>query len=98
MHASNREFSAVDCCVVLHISSKQTSWTEGRLKLEKDSLGRASNPDIEVVEREHMFRVHVDGLYNVCCYFFTLNMKYANLMLVFLKSHVLLLLSLSMGE
>lgn len=48
------------------IKDPEMSWTEARSKLEKDALGRASNPDIDTTERERIFRVHIDGLYNRC--------------------------------
>lgn len=44
----------------------QTTWNEARSKLEKDSLGRASNPDLDAAEKERVFRAHIDGLYSVC--------------------------------
>ncbi len=43
----------------------QASWTEARLKLERDGLGRASNPDLDLPEREKLFREHVNDLYEV---------------------------------
>lgn len=58
--------SPVDWFFGLDARVKQMSWTEARSKLEKDALGRASNPDIDTTERERIFRVHIDGLYNVC--------------------------------
>lgn len=43
----------------------QASWTESRPKLEKDALGRATNPELDNVEREKLFRDHVKKLYDV---------------------------------
>lgn len=43
----------------------QASWTESRPKLEKDTLGRATNPELDNVEREKLFRDHIKALYDV---------------------------------
>jgi transcription elongation regulator 1 len=43
----------------------QASWTDTRPKLERDGLGRASNPDLDLPEREKLFREHVNDLYEV---------------------------------
>jgi len=48
------------------IKDPETSWVEARSKLEKDSLGRASNPDMDAAEKERIFRAHIDGLYSRC--------------------------------
>jgi transcription elongation regulator 1 len=44
----------------------QASWTDARPKLERDGLGRASNPDLDLPEREKLFREHVNDLYERC--------------------------------
>lgn len=48
------------------IKDCEASWTESRPKLEKDPLGRATNSDLDLAERERLFREHVNGLYERC--------------------------------
>uniref|UniRef100_A0A0C9QX05 TSA: Wollemia nobilis Ref_Wollemi_Transcript_2281_3725 transcribed RNA sequence n=1 Tax=Wollemia nobilis TaxID=56998 RepID=A0A0C9QX05_9CONI len=48
------------------IKDPEASWTESRPKLEKDPLGRATNPELDVADQERLFREHVNGLYERC--------------------------------
>ncbi|XP_057860984.2 pre-mRNA-processing protein 40C [Cryptomeria japonica] len=48
------------------IKDPEASWTESRPKLEKDPLGRAANPELDLADRERLFREHVNGLYERC--------------------------------
>eukprot|EP00252_Welwitschia_mirabilis_P018920 TRINITY_DN4241_c0_g2_i1.p1 TRINITY_DN4241_c0_g2~~TRINITY_DN4241_c0_g2_i1.p1 ORF type:complete len:714 (+),score=170.12 TRINITY_DN4241_c0_g2_i1:212-2143(+) len=45
------------------IRDPEASWTESRPILEKDPLGRATNPDLDPADKERLFREHVNGLY-----------------------------------
>jgi len=47
------------------IKDPEASWTDARPKLERDGLGRASNPDLDLPEREKLFWEHVNDLYEV---------------------------------
>eukprot|EP01018_Ginkgo_biloba_P031680 Gb_26149 [translate_table: standard] len=48
------------------IKDPEASWTESRPKLEKDPLGRATNPELDLADRERLFREHVNGLFERC--------------------------------
>lgn len=48
----------------------QASWTESKLKLEKDPQGRASNPDLDSTEMEKLFRDHIKMLHEVSLLFY----------------------------
>lgn len=45
--------------------SSQASWTEARPKLEKDPLGRATNSELDLSDRERLFREHVNEIFDV---------------------------------
>lgn len=45
------------------VKDPEASWTESKPKLEKDPLNRATNPELDNVERERLFREHVKALY-----------------------------------
>ncbi|PKA62757.1 Pre-mRNA-processing protein 40C [Apostasia shenzhenica] len=48
------------------IKDPKASWTESKLRLEKDPQGRASNPDLSQADAEKLFRDHVKDLYERC--------------------------------
>ncbi|XP_024526718.1 pre-mRNA-processing protein 40C [Selaginella moellendorffii] len=48
------------------IKDAEASWTESKPKLEKDALGRATNPELDAADRERLFRDHVKDLYERC--------------------------------
>ncbi|KAL0562158.1 hypothetical protein IC582_002610 [Cucumis melo] len=52
--------------LVESIKDPQASWTESKVKLEKDPQGRASNPDLDSSETEKLFREHVKMLQERC--------------------------------
>lgn len=67
--AKNRRRDAVNAYQALlteKIKDPEASWTEARVKLEKDTLGRATNPELDIVDRERLFREHVTVLYERC--------------------------------
>jgi hypothetical protein len=54
-----------DVTVSSDFALSQASWTEWRPKLEKDPLGRTTNPDLELADRERYFREHVNEIFEV---------------------------------
>lgn len=56
--------TAYQALLMEKIKDPKASWTESRPKLEKDALGRATNPELDNVEREKLFRDHVKELYD----------------------------------
>ncbi|XP_020525339.1 pre-mRNA-processing protein 40C [Amborella trichopoda] len=48
------------------IKDPKASWTESKPKLEKDPLGRATNPELEPADMEKLFREHVKVLNERC--------------------------------
>ncbi|CAM6095871.1 unnamed protein product [Calypogeia fissa] len=48
------------------IKDPEASWTEARPKLEKDPLGRATNPELDPADRERFFREHTNELFERC--------------------------------
>ncbi|KAM7270956.1 hypothetical protein ACFE04_030170 [Oxalis oulophora] len=48
------------------IKVPQASWTESKLKLEKDPQGRANNPDLDSSDAEKLFREHVKMVHERC--------------------------------
>ncbi|XP_022146153.1 pre-mRNA-processing protein 40C [Momordica charantia] len=52
--------------LVESIKDPQASWTESKIKLEKDPQGRASNPDLDPSDTEKLFREHVKMLQERC--------------------------------
>eukprot|EP00250_Pteridium_aquilinum_P015885 c22819_g1_i1 orf=261-3680(+) len=55
--------TAYQALLMEKIKDPEASWTESRPKLEKDALGRATNPELDSTEREKLFREHVKALY-----------------------------------
>ncbi|MCO5606517.1 hypothetical protein L7F22_060705 [Adiantum nelumboides] len=55
--------TAYQALLTERIKDPEASWTESKPKLEKDPLGRATNPELDNVEREKLFREHVKALY-----------------------------------
>lgn len=49
-------------------SCSQVSWTESKPKLEKDAQRRATNPDLDPLDTEKLFREHVKMLQEVSEY------------------------------
>ncbi|XP_022992104.1 pre-mRNA-processing protein 40C [Cucurbita maxima] len=52
--------------LVESIKDPQASWSESKVKLEKDPQGRASNPDLDSSDTEKLFREHVKMLQERC--------------------------------
>ncbi|KAL2641453.1 hypothetical protein R1flu_009040 [Riccia fluitans] len=48
------------------IKDPEASWTEARPKLEKDPLGRATNPELDLSDRERLFREHTNEIFDRC--------------------------------
>lgn len=48
------------------IKDPQASWTESKVKLDKDPQGRASNPDLDAADTEKLFREHSKLLHERC--------------------------------
>ncbi|XP_030482648.2 pre-mRNA-processing protein 40C [Cannabis sativa] len=48
------------------IKDPQVSWTDAKLKLEKDPQGRAANPELDSSETEKLFREHIRMLNERC--------------------------------
>ncbi|KAL4570025.1 hypothetical protein LXL04_025674 [Taraxacum kok-saghyz] len=48
------------------IKDPQVSWTDAKIKLEKDPQGRASNPYLDQSDLEKLFRDHVKSLHDRC--------------------------------
>ncbi|KAG6557468.1 hypothetical protein Mapa_000741 [Marchantia paleacea] len=46
------------------IKDPEASWTEARPKLEKDPLGRATNSELDLPDRERLFREHVNEIFD----------------------------------
>ncbi|KAF5195719.1 Pre-mrna-processing protein 40c [Thalictrum thalictroides] len=62
----NEALSSYQALLVETIKDPQASWTESKPKLEKDSQGRATNPDLDKSDTEKLFREHVKTLYERC--------------------------------
>ncbi|KDP22962.1 hypothetical protein JCGZ_01659 [Jatropha curcas] len=58
--------SSFQALLVETIKDPQASWTESKPKLEKDSQGRATNPDLDPSDTEKLFREHVKMLHERC--------------------------------
>uniref|UniRef100_A0A803R9M6 FF domain-containing protein n=1 Tax=Cannabis sativa TaxID=3483 RepID=A0A803R9M6_CANSA len=48
------------------IKDPQVSWTDAKLKLDKDPQGRAANPELDSSETEKLFREHIRMLNERC--------------------------------
>ncbi|KAI3429121.1 uncharacterized protein J3R85_008533 [Psidium guajava] len=58
--------SSFQALLVETIKDPQASWTESKVKLEKDPQGRASNPDLDPADPEKLFREHMKRLHERC--------------------------------
>lgn len=58
--------SSYQALLVETIKDPKASWTESKLKLEKDPQTRATNPDLSLSDMEKLFREHVRDLYERC--------------------------------
>lgn len=58
--------TAYQALLMEKVKDPEASWTEARPKLEKDALGRATNPELDSSDREKLFREHVKTLYERC--------------------------------
>ncbi|KHN45819.1 Transcription elongation regulator 1 [Glycine soja] len=59
----NQRPSGIDYCFLV-------SWTESKPKLEKDAQRRATNPDLDPLDTEKLFREHVKMLQERCAHEF----------------------------
>ncbi|PKU73342.1 pre-mRNA-processing protein 40C isoform X1 [Dendrobium catenatum] len=58
--------SSYQALLVETIKDLKASWTDSKPKLEKDPQGRATNPDLNQVDAEKLFRDHIKDLYERC--------------------------------
>ncbi|CAN8258729.1 unnamed protein product [Cochlearia groenlandica] len=56
--------------LVEKIRDPEASWTESKPKLERDPQKRASNPDLDLADKEKLFRDHIKTLYERCAHDF----------------------------